>query len=437
MTLGRPTSIRFDWDLATHRDDALPLRKDWAGALPGGGWTSSALSAADSPGLWALTPTAGQTVKIRVRFATDTPGYNGSLAIAATGGGVLGAIDRTVLTFVGGQSVDPVTGLPGEVSLPLSRRTFTVPLRQDVAWAWRSGAAGGTTATAPTGVQSKHRVYLIPAKPAAPWVAGAWSNLNPWTLALDWIWEHALAPSVVPTNLVASSISAGHRTTKVLAARLLSAVWGAGFQYDTTTGLPMFRDSTVPGGLHLGDWLAGPGGVRGGVTNCYDLAAVFAALASLLGIPVKPVLLNPAGYVPPLRLAGVPGLCNNPFYVGVGQLALVGTDEVHPNRTAFGNHSVGQWGSKGLIGGNWDPTLRVEPTVADMSALAVASSGLSLASGASRDTLIYEILRLQGGLAGDAEAAYRARALDLSTAAEILAATPANAYVAFPYTVVS
>jgi hypothetical protein len=114
-----------------------------------------------------------------------------------------------------------------------------------------------------------------------------------------------------------------------------------GMTYDTTNGAPYYGMVWgTSGDFNLTGYMSG-----GGVVNCYDQAAGITVCARLLGIGVDYLFMTPFGYILATDLVGI-GECNNPLFnnpecqypqplLGPGGV----TDEVYPNRLAFGNHA--------------------------------------------------------------------------------------------------
>lgn len=274
--LQRPTScdplpqvnlaaIKFNWDSSTSTADALTIRKNFSTSIVAPEWTPSETLPQDAPAAYAIAQIAGKTVKIQAKFLISAS-TSQTIEIRATGGGVLGAIDTTTITF----NTSNVSS-PEFVPLNLNHQTLglTGVSLGDVTWTWQYRVAGGTWMPMAT---SKHRIYTVLDIPNGPWTQSP-SGLNsqrPWTEVLDktCVW------------------AAGATTVDAAAAAVTSKVYsGLGLKY--ATGATIYEESDGTGNwvfkcTQFVGQLNGTGGL-GSVVNCTDCATIVSVFSNILG----------------------------------------------------------------------------------------------------------------------------------------------------------
>ncbi|MGE0552203.1 MAG: hypothetical protein AB7R55_02110 [Gemmatimonadales bacterium] len=319
-------SLTFRHDPGNPAVSALVIRQNKDFEVPVPEYDSAApVPPAESCAAYAIEPTAGHPVVVHAVLESPTP-LTGDYEIRARGGGVLGRIPKTLVTFGGGTAVS--------VALPLSRRRFRSVGRHDVRWRWWIRKIGGGWQPLAT---TRHRIYLTLDVPTAPWNQIPADKHNPWTDLLDECCDAA----------------AGSRTDDRVATALTQRIHlGYPLKYDIRWGAPRYGFGGTGGSFHLTEWIqyvlrgqapASPTFCQGDlheypdfdIVNCYDCAAALAIMARALGTPLGYHFHGPFGYLEYVRPIGR-GKCNNPFPGCSGTDFAVGPDD---SRTGFGNHA--------------------------------------------------------------------------------------------------
>lgn len=302
------------------------------------------------PCAYSIQDTIGNDVTVELRFRISSTlaqisastGKTLTFNVRADGGGVLGPIAPTAVTFQPGQ---PVT----TVHASLADRSFDGVGAHNVTWEWSAWQA--PAGWRPLTITS-HRVYLLLDTPKTPWTATFASRKNVWANLLD----HACAIA----NEAQTSRDALRPIVKALNGDYL-------LKYDIVRGAPRYGFSRTGSQFRLDQWMSyvldgnaptwvyfcehpTPGSTHAFGTlavgewyewltaNCYDCASGVAILGAALGCPTAYVFHEPFGYLNPVYPIGR-DLANNPFpgcRDASGIPALVGPDDA---RTSFGNHT--------------------------------------------------------------------------------------------------
>lgn len=266
-------SIAFDYNLSGTTGDALTIRKNYGSNISLPEWVPGKALPEDAPCAYALDLIAGNTPTIEVVLNIPTP-TTPTIVIRATGGGILGAIDPTSVTFGSATSVTQI--------LSLSNQTLAAGgvQRADVTWNWQYQEDGGTWKDMAT---TQHRVYVILEKPCNPWkqTSNRTNQQLPWTEVLDYACTWAAGANNIDDIL--SKV-----TTKVNS--------GIGLVYDTSGGKSVYTGNN--GGLNrflctrfIHFLNTGKG--NGKTVNCTDCATIVTTFANILGADVMEAIMNP------------------------------------------------------------------------------------------------------------------------------------------------
>jgi hypothetical protein len=196
---------------------------------------------------------AGALPRIKVVLKKLAGYVPGAYDIGATGN--LGGVRRKTVTPVFNPSglsnaidFDFMWPLPGSVGKP------------DVTLDWYAHKSPGPARVVPIG-STKHRLYLVLAKPTAPWVAE-----TPWVSALE----------------IACGWAAGATTQDDAAARITQSYYNCGkVKYDDVSGATWYGGGTYMLSQMIDRLNGGPG--LGQKVNCTDSANTVSTLSNLLG----------------------------------------------------------------------------------------------------------------------------------------------------------
>jgi hypothetical protein len=260
-------AIKFNWDPSTATADALTIRKNFATAIVPPEWVPSDTSPQDAPAAYAIAQIAGKTVQVQAKFLISASTTQ-QVEVRANGGGILGAIDATTITFGAGK-----TSSPEFVPLNLSHQTLAAGgiARGDVTWTWQYRVAGGAWNNMAT---TNHRIYVVLDIPNGPWSqsVSVLDTQRPWTDVLDQSCKWA----------------AGATTADAAAAAVTSYVFSSLLlTYDIAGGETKYEDNDATGDWFFYcsdfiDYLAGGVG-RGKIVNCTDCATIVTVFVNALG----------------------------------------------------------------------------------------------------------------------------------------------------------
>lgn len=282
--------IWFDHDTAGLTLDAMSIRRSRSQQVLVPEWRRGQTSvAADSPAAYCIQETTGNPVAIKVRF-TANPGLTFAW-IAASGGGVLGAIDPIRVDFANGVSV------PEFVEIPLNNHQIGSRVQvQNIEWQW--GFRCPVENRLWEMDRTAHRIYVVMREPRGPWNQTPGSDENPWTEALDF------ACTVSPTSGLSDPYDA-------LATGLAEKLnWGglnanaARLEYDVTATVPHYAGVSVQTNFELTKFLERlNGGLGNGkLVNCTDCACIITTFANLLGCDLWEGQVTPTGVNPMIQL---------------------------------------------------------------------------------------------------------------------------------------
>lgn len=251
------SSVVFNFNTATHTNDALNLRRNFASPLPAPSWRRGlSVPAGDSCALYAIEPTQGQPLAIRVSLRAN--GLSAAF-VRAVGGARLGSVKEQLVSF-------DAAGASGLQTFQLENPTFHTHgvCGTTIAWAWQWRRLP-TDPWRPL-VTTRHRLYVILGLPTLPWVQTTGATSLPWTDALD----------------IACGWAHGSTTRDAAATQVTTRYNGSGrVSYDTVMGATFygFTDynltqmiNRLNGGVGLGEKV-----------NCTDSANTVSTFANLLG----------------------------------------------------------------------------------------------------------------------------------------------------------
>jgi hypothetical protein len=289
------TAITFDSGHSSGRGvaTALSIRRNFSAAVAVPEWVTGKSLPKDSPAAYAISTTAGKSLTIQASFATD-PSGPATVDVRADGGGVLGSIDSTTITMVGGTSVPRFVPL----SLPHHKIGADGILRQDIQWDWFYKATDGTWISMGS---SSHRIYVVLDAPFLPWLQPptppAAETQLPWVEALDraCLWAAGTL----------NSLDAAGAVTKAVNGSL-------GLTYDVSHGSSKYTQEVNHTSWFLCTaflaFLNRQPESKGNVVNCTDCASIVSSFANLLGCQLAAaVMASPGGF-----------LCNKIIAIGSG-----------------------------------------------------------------------------------------------------------------------
>src|SRR5437762_2668053 len=97
-------AIKFNYSSSPDAVNALSIRQNFATAVTVPEWVQGKAQPKSSPAAYSIRTVAGKIITIQASFATD-PGGPATVEVRADGGGVLGAIDPTMININGGSSI--------------------------------------------------------------------------------------------------------------------------------------------------------------------------------------------------------------------------------------------------------------------------------------------------------------------------------------------
>jgi hypothetical protein len=249
--------IVFNFNSATHGNDALNLRRNFASTLPAPAWQrASTRVARDSCALYSIQATQGQPLEIRVALAAN--GLSAAY-VRATGGGRLGSVREQLVSFdAAGDSGWQTFELDGPTFHAYGVAVF------EIAWAWQWRRLR-TDPWRPL-LTTRHRIYATLETPTLPWVQTTGSTSLPWTDALD----------------IACAWAAGATTRDAAAALVTAGYNGSGkVRYDTANGATFYGWIDYQLTQMIARLNGGPG--LGARVNCTDSANTVSTFSNLLG----------------------------------------------------------------------------------------------------------------------------------------------------------
>lgn len=256
-SLSEVSGIAFNFNTDTHTNDALNLRRNFASTLPSPFWRRGvSVPASDSCALYAIQPTQGNPLAIRVYLRAN------GLSVAfvrAVGGGRLGNVKEQLVSF-------DASGASGWQTFQLENPTFHAHgvCATTIAWAWQWRRL--PTDPWRTLLTTRHRLYVILDLPTLPWVQTTGSSSLPWTDALEiaCAWAHGASTRDAAATLVTTRYNNSGRVS-----------------YDTVSGATFYgfvdyqltqMINRLNGGVGLGEKV-----------NCTDSANTVSTFANLLG----------------------------------------------------------------------------------------------------------------------------------------------------------
>ena len=325
----RVTNIKFNHDTSSSSRDAINIRRSYANGIDvsNGEWFDSGGVVANEP--FCYTTNHAATVKARF----EASGFITSAVIRATcagAGGSLSSLIPTNVVFAGGVSS------PEYVEFAMESNTLpAIDCSKGGVLGWQASEInGGIDVPCEMNASGPHIVYTILGEPKSPWKNVYGEKENAWTNALEFA--------------IVKAAAAGKSTDKdALAAITTYLHSGHGLRYDTEKGRSRFIGGGGGGSMKLDDYIKASQDRSTSVVNCYDQAGGICSLGTLLGVDVRYAYMHPFGYINIVSLVGV-GRCNNPFFGNkkrqYGTTAVVGSDLVYPERSAFGNHAFSKLG---------------------------------------------------------------------------------------------
>jgi hypothetical protein len=256
-TVSEVSAIIFNYDTAAIANDAMNLRRNAATVAPSPSWQKGVSSTyADSPALYAIKETQGNTLAIRAAFRAN--GISGAF-IRAVGGGRLGAPKEHYVSY-------DSAGVSGYETFELENPTFHAHgvNAYDIAWNWQFRLQAGDPwrilAT------TRHRIFVVLNAPTLPWVQTVGSASLPWTDGLE----------------IACKWAQGATDRVTAAAGITAGYNGCGrVSYDTVSGATFYGFSSY-NLTQMIDRLNGGAGL-GGKVNCTDSADTVSTFANLVG----------------------------------------------------------------------------------------------------------------------------------------------------------
>lgn len=328
------TSITFNTDPTRAVNDAMNIRRnaDVEVCLPE--WKADrSVKPEDSPAAYSILDTAGrQPVFIDVAVESSSTVAH-SIEIQATGGGLLGPVSWGPFE-VGGDG----DGMP--VRIPLAERSvFRLVGVEDIAWAWSYREGGGDGAWIPL-TTTRHRIYLVLAVPASPWVQEYPSNANPWTDLLDLTCVLAMDTIDGPdaTTAIMQAIYSRYnlkydickgKNRYLRSGPFELSRWMKEVLHGDRTCAPYMPD--CPDECYYNDW----------IVNCQDCGTALTVMARSVGATTAYRTQSPFGFLNLVRPIGR-GVTNNPFY-GCDGPPIVPPGE---QNSSFGMHAYAAIGGR-------------------------------------------------------------------------------------------
>lgn len=251
------SGIVFNFNTTTHSNDALNLRRNFASTLPAPVWRRGlSVPASDSCALYAMQPTQGQPLAIRVALRAN--GLNAAY-VRAVGGGTLGQVKEQLVSF-------DAAGASGWQTFALENTSFHAHgvCANTITWSWQWRRLA-TDPWRPL-VTTRHRLYVILDLPTLPWVQTTGSTSLPWADALDIAcgWAHGATTRDVAATLVTTRYNGCGRVS-----------------YDTVSGATFYGFTDYQLTQMINRLNGGPG--LGDKVNCTDSANTVSTFANLLG----------------------------------------------------------------------------------------------------------------------------------------------------------
>ncbi|MCQ2394310.1 MAG: hypothetical protein MJ249_08480 [Kiritimatiellae bacterium] len=271
--------IAFNHSPAGYTADAINIRQNATTPfdLSQGEWTERGTT--NYPACYV----GGTLPMVKVRFRARPDAFAAQAMFRAESVlGTLRDLPMRTATFVGGRS--------GWIEFPLSARIPVAVDRFNQTWSWKVSQVNGTdssdfdmTTTGP------HRIYVTLAHPDCPWRAAALSQYLAWTNVLEFACGVAYGQNSPSTVLAVLSRHLFENMGYVYADSGLAQYSGA--NYFDLTGYLMKTKTSV---------------------NCNDQANALQACSAILGVKSTTCRVRPFGYLNPVNVVGVSGLCNNP-----------------------------------------------------------------------------------------------------------------------------
>lgn len=263
--------ISFDYDPVGTAVDALTIRKNYGSDISVPEWVPGKALPEDAPCAYALSLIEGKTPTIQVELEIPTSTTRTTM-IQATGGGILGAIDPTPVTFGSGTSVT--------ITLYLSHQTLAEGgvQRADVTWNWQYQDGSTWKDMAAT----KHRVYAILEKPCTPWkqTPNRTNQQLPWTDVLDYACTWAAGAKSIDDVLNKVTVEVNS---------------GIELEYDTKSGASVYTGKYNGISYFLCTqfiaYLKDKTG-NGKIVNCTDCATIVTTFANILGTDVMESIMT-------------------------------------------------------------------------------------------------------------------------------------------------
>jgi hypothetical protein len=313
---------------------ALTIRRNFNNDVPIPEWHNGLDDASDSPAAYAIPNVAG--VDIEAVFTISGP-PNAPVQIQATGGGILGAINPTLVPFVGNTAT---------VTLPLPNNQLATRgvHREDVTFTWQYqiGAEGWETIG-----ESNHRIYVVLASPNQPWELGEdpMRKQLPWTDVLDCacLWADGTVTADAATQAITTMVNSG--VGLIYTPPLGPLPGGRSLYTDQVLLYPQHFFAT-----RFLEYLANPpNGGNGNNVNCADCAAIVTSFANILGADVFASVM--ADQMPPV----LGFTCNQILAIGAqpGAWAVpIGGNYLY--------HEVAWTGASGYFDNLYDACLQVD-----------------------------------------------------------------------------
>lgn len=251
------SGIVFNFNDGTCGNDAHNLRKNYSTAVPTPAWSKgSSLSYSDSPVLYSIRETQGNTLAIRAWFRAN--GISGAF-VRAIGGGRLGTVKEKFVSF-------DSLGYSGYETFQIENPTFHAHgvAAYNILWQWQWRLK--PTDPWRSLVATRHRVFVILGAPTLPWVKTAGSTSLPWVDALE----------------IACAWASGATDPVAAATKVTRGYYECGrVSYDTVSGATFYGFTS----FNLTQMIARLGGGvgLGGKVNCTDSADTVSTFANLIG----------------------------------------------------------------------------------------------------------------------------------------------------------
>jgi len=250
-------AIEFNINTASFTNDAMNIRKNFTTAAPSPAWQNGvSIAYADSPALYSIKETLGQTLAIKARFKGN---LINAAHIRATCGGALGDVKERLVLF------NPL-GDSRMVTFQLENTTFHAngisEFNIDWQWQWRLNSLSPWKNLKIT----KHRIFVILQAPTLPWNQVLGSTSLPWTDALE----------------ISCKWAGGAKTTDQAATLITQKYNSCGVvSYDIVQGATYYGVNSYMLTSMINRLNGGPG--LGSKVNCTDSADTVVTFANLLG----------------------------------------------------------------------------------------------------------------------------------------------------------